>query len=223
MPPPDDQRVHLGGQDLEHLELVRHLGPADDGHEGPGRLLQDAAQHLDLLGEAQPGGARQEPGRADDGGVGPVGRSEGLVHVGVEAGDEPLHEGRVVRLLARVEAQVLRQLHAGAEGLQPLADRVHLPAGIRRAARPPEMRGGHHVGTLVLQPAQGRQRGGDAEVVGHRGPAAYPDVQRHVEVDPHQHAPALQRGEVPQERDAAEGVHQRQPPTRTVRSTSRLE
>ena len=33
----DDQRVHLGGQDLEHLELVGHLGPAHHGHEGAGR------------------------------------------------------------------------------------------------------------------------------------------------------------------------------------------
>ena len=219
----DDERVHLGGQHLEHLELVRHLGAPDDGHERPGRPLQDPAQDLDLPGEAQARRAREEPGRPHDRGVGPVGGAEGLVHVGVEAGDEALHEGGVVGLLARIEAQVLGQLDPGAQRPQPLAHRVHLPAGVRGAGRPAEMRAGHHLGPLVLEPAQRRQRGRDPEVVGHRGPAPHADVEGDVEVDPHQHPLPVERGEIPQERDAAEGVHEGQPPTSTARSTRRLE
>ena len=203
----DDERVDLGGEDLEHLELVGHLGPAHDGHERPRRVLEDPAQHLDLPGEAQPGRARQELRRPDDGGVGAVGGAEGLVDVGVEALDEPLHEGGVVRLLARVEAQVLHEPDARAQHLQPLPHRVHLPARVGGAGRPAEVRARHHVGTLVEQPAQRRQGGGDPEVVGHRGLAPHADVQRDVEVDPHQHALPVEVGEVLEERDAAQRVH----------------
>ena len=140
----DDEGVDLGGQHLEHLDLVGHLGSAHHGHEGTGRLLQQAAQHLDLLGEAQAGRAGQELGRADDGGVAAVGHPEGLVDVGIEALDEGCHEGGVVGLLARVEAQVVGQLHAGAQrrpgarapGPSPSAGPARRPAG-PGGSRPP--------------------------------------------------------------------------------------
>ena len=81
-----------------------------------------------------------------------MGGAEGLVDVGVEPLDEPLHERGVVRLLARVEAQVLHEPDARAQRLQPLPHRVHLPAGVGCAGRPAEMRAGHHLGALVQQP-----------------------------------------------------------------------
>ena len=203
----DDERVDLRGEDLEHLELVRHLGPAHDRHERTRRVLEDPAQHLDLPGEAQPGRARQEPRWSDDGRVGAVGCAEGLVHVGVEPLDEPLHERGIVRLLPRVEAQVLHEPDARAQHLQPLPHRVHLPAGVRGTGRTTEVRARHHVGALVEQAAQRGQGGGDPEVVGHRGLAPHADVQRDVEVDPDQHALAVELGEILQEWEPAQLAH----------------
>ncbi len=170
-------------------------------------MLQDAPEDLDLLGEAQPRRARQELRRSHDGGVGAVGRAEGFVHVGVEAVDQPLHEGGVVRLLARVEAQVLGQPDPRGQCLEPLTHGVHLPARVGRPGGPSEVRARHHLRTVVLELLERRQRRRDAEVVGHRGLAAHPDVQWDVEVDPDEHALPVDVGEVPEERDAAERVH----------------
>ena len=129
-------------------------------------------------------------------------RAEGLVDVGVVPLDQSLYERRVVRLLARVEAQVLGQRDARAQRTQPLAHRVHLPARVRRARRAAEVRRRRDLGALVEKAAQRRQRGVDAEVVGHGGLAPHADVERDVEVDPHEHPPALQGRQVAQERDA---------------------
>ena len=152
-----------------------------------------------------------------------MGHAEGLVHIGVEALDQRGDEVGVVGLLPGVEAQVLAELDAGTQGGQALAHRVHLPAGVAGGGRPAQMRAGHHLGALVQQPAQRRQRGGDAEVVGHRGPAVDADVERDVEVDPHQHASPFEVGEVLKERQAVQWVHRISSPTSRVRSTSRLE
>jgi len=206
-PPADDQRVDLGCQRLEDLDLVGDLGPPDDGHERPRRAFEDASQHLDLAGHADPGRARQELRWTDDRGVAPVRHTEGLVHVGIETLDEGGHEHRVVALLAGVEPQVLTQLDAGAECGQPLPHRVHLPPGVPGGGGAPQVRAGHHLGTAVLQPAQRGQRGRDPEVVGHRGPAVDPDVEGHVEVDPHQHASAVELRKIREQRQPAQWVH----------------
>ncbi len=95
----DDERVDLGGEHLEHGELVGHLGAADDRHEGTCWPIEDLPQDLHLAGETQPGRAGQEGRRADDGRMGAVRRAEGLVDVGVVARNEALHEGRIVGLL----------------------------------------------------------------------------------------------------------------------------
>src|SRR6202041_1367722 len=65
--------------------------------------------------------------------------------------------------------------------------------------------------------------GGDAKVVGHGGPSPHADVERHVEVDPDQHAFAVDIGKILEEREPAQRVHCGQRPTRTLRSTSRFE
>ncbi len=161
-------------------------------------------------------------------------RAERLVHVGVVTPDQALHEGRVVRLLAPVETQVLGELHARAQRLETLAHGVHLPPRVTVPRRAPEMRGGRDLGPLLEQPIQRGQRGGDAEVVGDGRPAAHTDVERDVEVDAHEDPAPVDRldREVLEGGDARQSAgapvrraHRRQlpAPTSTARSTSRFE
>ena len=166
---PDDQRVDLGGQHLQDCQLVGHLGAPDDGDERPRRTVEEASQHFHLSGEAQARRAGQEVRRPHDGGVAAVRRAERLVHVGVIAPDHALHEGGVVRLLARVEPQVVGERHARAEGVEPPAHGVHLPPWVALPRRPAQVRRRGHLGAVVEEPLQRRERGGDAEVVGHGG------------------------------------------------------
>ena len=110
----DEHLVGQAEERVDDLELVAHLGAPQHCDERPGGVLAEAEQHLHLGGEEAPGGAGEVLRGPDDGRVGAVRRSEGVVHVGVEAVDEPRDEGPVVALLPRVEPQVLEQLHPGA-------------------------------------------------------------------------------------------------------------
>ena len=172
----DEHLVGHAEERVDDLELVAHLGAAEHRDERPGGVLAEAEQHLDLGGEEAAGGAGQVLRGPDDGRVGAVRRAEGVVHVGVEAVDEPRDEGRVVALLPRVEPQVLEQLHAGGELGEPSADRGHGVAVVRRALRPAEVGRRDDGRALLLQPLDGGQRGADAEVVGD-GPVLHRDVE----------------------------------------------
>ena len=108
----DEDAVDLVEQGLDDAELVADLGAAEHGDERPLRVVEEAAEDLDLLGQEAAGGGRERLRRADDAGVGAVGGAEGIVDVEVVALDELGDEGGVVALLARVEAQVLEQLDA---------------------------------------------------------------------------------------------------------------
>ena len=81
--PAHQEGVDLVEQGLDHPELVGDLGPAQDGDERPLRVVEQAVQDLDLAGQDAPGGRGQESGWTDDGGVRPVGGTEGVVHVQV--------------------------------------------------------------------------------------------------------------------------------------------
>ena len=186
-------------------------------------MCQQATEHLDLPGEAQSRRTGQELGWPHDGGILAVRRPEGLVDVGIEPVDQARHEGGIVRLLARIEAQVLGQGDAGAQDVEAIPDRVHLPAWVGRARWTPKMRGRHHLCALVEQVLEGGNGGRDAEIVGHGGPSPDADVQGHVEVHPDQHALPVDIGEILEERESAQGVHDDQRATRTLKSTSRFE
>ena len=51
----DEQRVHARHQVLDHLDLVRHLGAAQDGDERPLRVLERLAEVAELLLHQQAG------------------------------------------------------------------------------------------------------------------------------------------------------------------------
>jgi hypothetical protein len=207
----DGQAVQPGHQVLQQVDLGRDLGAADDTHHRPRRVAQRPVQVLQLRLHGQAGIGGQAPRHALGGGVGPVGGGEGVVDIEVAEARQPPHERRVVRLFARVVAQVLQQNHpavgqGGHVGLGLGADAVsgeghrhlqQLRQGLddgrqahprdTLALGPVEMGDQHHLGAALAQIADGRRGRPQPAVVGH--PAS---GHRHVEVDAHQDAPAAE-------------------------------
>ena len=163
--PADDQGVHPLKQGLYDPQLVAHLRSTEHGDKRAGRFLQHPVEHLDLAGHGPAGGRGQQPGRPDDRGVGPVGRPESVVYVGVLAFHQLLGEAQVAGLLARVEAKVLPNVHPprlGARGGQELGqsvpNRAHLESRIGPALRPAQVADDSDPGrALVEQPGEGLQ------------------------------------------------------------------
>ncbi len=197
----NDQAVDPAEEVVEHGQLVGDLAAPEHGRERPLGVLQQPRQHLDLVGQQVAGVGGQPLGHPDHRGVGPVGGPEGVVHVDLGQGGEPVGQVGVVLLLARLVAEVLEQQHlVAAEGLGGLAglvagdvvdeqdldaevlgqDRPHRLQRVLRVAPalgPAQVGAADHLGAVVEQPPQGRDRGPDAQVVG--------DVavlQGHVEV-----------------------------------------
>ena len=135
-------------------------------------MTQQATQRLDLPLQQTSSGAGQAGRGADDGGVGPVGRAKGVVHVEVLALHQTGDERRVVGLLSRVEPQVLHELDAGCQLRQALTDRLHGEARVGLAVRPPEVTARRDLGPPAHEPFDRRQRGAQAKVVVHLGRAA---------------------------------------------------
>ncbi len=144
-------------------------------------------------------------------GVGAMGGAERVVHVEVRERREPTRKLGVVLGLARLEAAVLEHQHIAR--LQARGQLLHLRPddGRRRPDRGPEQlpepschrRHGEsrigplrpvqvgdadHGGASLPQQLDRRQRGADPGVVGHLAV-----FERHVEVDPHENAPAVDR------------------------------
>jgi hypothetical protein len=106
--PADEQGIRLGEEVLDHADLVRDLGAAQDGHEGALGILDGLAQKLDLFLHQEPRHRGQVSGDPRCGGVGAMGRAEGVVHVHIgQLGQLPGELG-VILLFFSVEAQVLQ-------------------------------------------------------------------------------------------------------------------
>ena len=159
----DQDRVGDLQETIDHADLVGHLRPADDRHEGAVGLLEDLLQRAHLGFEQPPGGARQHVRDALGRGLRPVGGAEGVVDVEVRELGKAAGEGRVVGFLAGLETDVLeqqdvpvgeplaraprllaadagRELHARAGQLrQPAGDRRHREARVRLALGAPEV------------------------------------------------------------------------------------
>ena len=169
----DQQRVDPIDQRVDHRELVGDLRAAEDRDVRARGIVEQPPEHLDLPLEQPPGDrgatAREHQlGQRRDARVRAVRRAEGVVHVGVgELGEAP-REGGVVRLLARVEPQVLEH-HDGIAGqrlghrvrepghgpaeelLEPLGGPTGREAGVDLPLRPPEVRGEHERRAAVEQ------------------------------------------------------------------------
>ena len=207
--PADQEPVAALQQPPDQRQLVAHLAPAEHRDERRLGVGHQPLEDVNLAREQQPGPRRQQVGDALGRGVRTVGGAEGVVHVVGEPLGELLGEGRVVRLLALVEPQVLEHDQvAGGERGDPPADlaanavrqeldgAAHqlaqaLGAGTQRQVgvplplRAPEVRADGHAGAGLQQPLKGGHRRADARVVGH---AAL--LERDVQVGAHQHAGA---------------------------------
>ena len=125
----DQDRVGHLQERVQHPDLVGHLGPADDGHQRPRRVGQDAGERLDLTLQQPPGRAGQQRRHPVRGGVGAVGGTERVVHEHVAQRRVPLRQLRVVVGLAGEEAHVLDHHH--------VAGRQRVGVGLDRPAPPP--------------------------------------------------------------------------------------
>ena len=160
------QRVDAAEEVLDDLDLVRHLGAAQDRDERPLRRLERRAKVLEFVLHQEAGRRlRQQLRHAFGRGVRAVARPERVVHVEVGQFGQLLRERRVVLLFFRVEADVLEEHDAVALRLR-LLDRparrlAHAVVGERsppgRAARPDASATGSRLNS-GLGPPFGRPR-----------------------------------------------------------------
>ena len=170
------RRSTLAEHVLDDLDLVRHLGAAEDGDERSLRRFEDVAEILQLLLHQQAG--RRAPDVVRD----PFDRrvramrgAEGVVDVLVGERRERLGERRIVLLFLRMEPQVLEQYDAPARPCtcchrarrvvahaivgerhgpseqigQPIGDRAKAHLRIDLALRPAQMAGEDDGGALL--------------------------------------------------------------------------
>lgn len=125
-----------------------------------------------------------------------VGRSEGVVDVGVVTFDERLDEGGVIRRLARIEPEVVEQGHLG----EPLGElRPHRFDAIGRvglAFRAAEVGAGSDAGPGRQQVAQRRDCRSNAEIV-----SDVPIADGHIEIGPDQDGLAAEIAQIFQARN----------------------
>ena len=111
MPPPMTRASTLVTRFSSRSILRRDLGAADDGDERALGRLQALRQGVELGLHGAAGVGGQHAGEALRRGMRPVRRREGVVDVEIAERRQLLDEGRVVLLLARMEAGVLEEKH----------------------------------------------------------------------------------------------------------------
>ncbi len=205
----DDQVVDLVGQGFQDRQLGRHFRAGDDGHQRMRRLVQRAAQRVELGAQQRAGaGDGRELGDAVGGGFGAVGGAECVVHIDVAQLGHLLRQLVAILLLARVDPAVFQQHHLAGNRRRrrrpspasaPPAGPAARTGGARPAPACPRGLNAPSVGrprwevTITAAPASsacadGRHRGADAGVFGDIAGI----VLRHVEIGADEHALALE-------------------------------
>ncbi len=105
----DDNCVDLVDHVVDHVDFVRDLGSAQDGHEGALGGLESIADEFDFLFNEVTGYRGQEFGDPFVGGMTPVGAAEGVVYGKVRQLCQLLGEDGVVFLFLGVEAEIFQQ------------------------------------------------------------------------------------------------------------------
>ena len=82
-------------------------------------------------------------------------RAEGVVDVVIEPVDEPAHEVGIVRLFARIEAEVLHDLNPRHQALHDRSYRRHRVTRIDLALGPAEVAAHHDLGPVGQEPLEG--------------------------------------------------------------------
>ena len=106
----DEHPVDQGQQPPQRVDLAADLRAADDEHEGPRRIVQQAAELPQFAVQEQTAEGLVHP--AADGRrrcVSPVRGAEGVVHVDLAQGRELGCQRRVVAFLSGMEPEVLAQ------------------------------------------------------------------------------------------------------------------
>ena len=209
----DDDRVTGPDEGLEDGDLAGDLAAADDGDEGLGGVLEERSHELDLLLDQEAGIAGQIVGDTLRGGVGAVGRAEGVVAIDVAVAGKGLGELGVVALLFLVEPDVLQEedltrlegldlgldlasddiggeLDGDAEQLlELLGDGGHGEVGVLLSLRAAEVAHDDEAGTLLEDVLDSGQSRLDPGVVGDDTV-----LEGNVEVDADQDSLALEVG-----------------------------
>ena len=107
----DENGVCLLKQIFDDADLVGHLGPAQDGHQGALGGFQGSAHELELLLHQQAGHRGQIVGHPFCGGVGPVGGPARVEAKQISQRGQFPGEIGVVLLLLHAETEVLYQYH----------------------------------------------------------------------------------------------------------------
>jgi len=197
----DEKACNAPEEGLERRRLGRHLGTSDDRHKGLLRLVDDSPQRFHLALHEKAGGlamVRVQPRNRHHRSVGPVGGAEGVVDIVAVGRRQRGCKVRIVRLFARVEAEVLEQeqrarLGPGGCCIQTIGNKGngsseslfehcgHRSKGVRRigdALGLAEVGACDHHLRPLEQPAQGWQGSDDASIV-HDLAVGY----RHVQVE----------------------------------------
>ena len=179
----DQERVHAFEQAADDLDLVRHLGAAEDRNQ---RALRRRHHLAEVFALALQQKARctlgYEGNHSDRRSMRAVRGAERVVHVDISQPSQRARELLVVLLLGGVEAQVFEQRdltgaqsrhqrfglgadaigrhrHVGAESVgEQRADRFQAEGWIGLAFRPAEVRREHHAAAVLQRVANRRQR-----------------------------------------------------------------
>ena len=155
----DHQPVDVPRQALQDGELGRHLAAGDDGHERPCRPGERPGDGVDLGGEQRAGaGDRRELGDAVGRRFGPVRGAERVVDEDVAQRRHLPGQGRIVLLLAPVQAAVLEQHQfagpTSTPSTQPVSQR-HLAARAARRGAPRRARACPRAGARLRSDGRG--------------------------------------------------------------------
>ena len=205
----NDESVSLTHEAVENLDLVGNLGAPHDHDERTGWILKLVDEILELLFDEETHRAGAEIfGHASGGGVGAVGRAEGVIDVEVAERSELLGEVGVIGLFTWVKTHVFEKedfpvLHCGDGGLGFLTDAVFDEVNgsidqlaetdrdgfervfrIRRGLGAPEVGHEDDLRPGLDEVFDRRDGRGDAGVVGDLELV----VERHVEIDAHEDA-----------------------------------
>ncbi len=171
-------------QVLDHLDLVRDLGAAENRHARPLGIRRRHSEILQFLIHQQPGRAlAHEPDHSDCRGMRAMRRTERVVHIDVAELRQFLRKRRIVRFLFLMKAQIFQQQHLARRGqhglhfgahaigrqlhrlaqqfLQFRRHRLHAHLGVRLAFGTPQMRRQNHSRALFQGILNGRQRGAE--------------------------------------------------------------
>ena len=205
----DHQRVDLGDEILQQVDLGGNLGAADDPDHGLGGGIQCLGQRVELGLHGASGIGRQFVTEAFGGSVRPVRRRERVVDPDVAELCEASHEGGIVLFFLFVEAGIFQAedvaVFERGDGISRDVANAIIGKGDRLVDDARERRGDRFqrlLGIAPLGPAEMRQQDHLAALAGDFGdrgrnalkPRGIGDAAifgRHVEVDAQQHALAF--------------------------------